>query len=367
MAAKDTKTDITGSGASREIVLEQLVQQQLKPFVKKIDAEAYYAAAYLQALGEHGFLRSQQLSAVEVLYGESRLVEETAKTCMTTSFNLWCQLAILTYVRNCDNSYLRSEMLPLLENGTMLGGTGLSNPMKYYAGLEKLNLKADHVSDGYRVTGQLGSVSNIGPGHWFAFIADVSENRRVMALVPCDRQGMKLKEKAEYLGVNGSATYSCQFNDVLIPQDWVLSEHADDFVKKIRLPFVAYQIPLGLGVISESIRAIENARDRQSGCNSYLNIQADELQRGFIELREQFYTFIQSPNFLNEWEKLLQIRLETAYLTLKAVHGCMLHQGSSAYLQQSDASRRLREAYFLANLTPTVKHLEKLLQSLNCQ
>jgi hypothetical protein len=30
-------------------------------------------------------------------------------------------------------------------------------------------------------------------------------------------------------------------------------------------------------------------------------------------------------------------------------------------LQQSDPSRRLRESYFLANLTPTVKHLEKVL------
>lgn len=51
-------------------------------------------------------------------------------------------------------------------------------------------------------------------------------------------------------------------------------------------------------------------------------------------------------------------------MTLRAVQADMLHQGGSAYLQASDPSRRLREAYFLANLTPTVRHLEKLLQQM---
>ncbi|GLH62973.1 ABC transporter substrate-binding protein [Parageobacillus sp. G301] len=58
---------------------------------------------------------------------------------------------------------------------------------------------------------------------------------------------------------------------------------------------------------------------------------------------------------------LYRIRLNVTYLTLKAVHGSMLHHGGAGYLQQSDPSRRLRESYFLANLTPTVKHLEKVL------
>ncbi|MFE4240605.1 hypothetical protein [Peribacillus butanolivorans] len=39
----------------------------------------------------------------------------------------------------------------------------------------------------------------------------------------------------------------------------------------------------------------------------------------------------------------------------------MMHNGSAGYLKDSAPSRRLREAYFFANLTPTVKHLEKVL------
>jgi hypothetical protein len=65
-------------------------------------------------------------------------------------------------------------------------------------------------------------------------------------------------------------------------------------------------------------------------------------------------------NKLN-FKEVANIRLEIVYLTLEAVQTSMLHHGSGGYLKDSQPSRRLREAYFFANLTPTVKHLEKVL------
>jgi alkylation response protein AidB-like acyl-CoA dehydrogenase len=347
--------------ADRSIILDDLVKQQLKPFVKKIDAEAYYARDYLLSLGKSGFLSSEQLSDIEIRLNGVTLVEETAKSCMTTAFNLWCHLAALTYLRTSDNMYLRETVLPQLENGERLGATGLSNPMKYFAGLEKLHLKAERVDGGYSVTGQLGAVSNLGPDHWFGVVAQAEGDQRVIALVSCEVEGLELKEKVGYLGLNGSATYSCKFSEVFIPDEWVIAEHADSFVQQIRPNFVVYQIPLGLGIISESIQGIEQARNRQCGCNSYLKIQKDDLETEYEELRERFYRLIGNSDLNSQLELLLRTRLDTAYLTLKAVHACMLHQGGAAYIQNSDASRRLREAYFLANLTPTIKHLEKVL------
>ena len=37
-----------------------------------------------------------------------------------------------------------------------------------------------------------------------------------MGFVSCDAEGLQ-KEKVDYLGINGSATYACSFNDVFIP------------------------------------------------------------------------------------------------------------------------------------------------------
>ena len=45
--------------------------------------------------------------------------------------------------------------------------------MKFYAGLEKLQLTAKTVQGGYLVSGVLPSVSNLGEDHWFGFVAGV--------------------------------------------------------------------------------------------------------------------------------------------------------------------------------------------------
>jgi hypothetical protein len=339
-------------------ILDNLIQEQLKPFVRRIDSEAYYAESFLKSIAKAGFLDSR--NGVDYAK-EVRVVEETAKVCMTTAFNLWCHLASLTYIRNSENAYLMTEILPQLENGGILGGTGLSNPMKYYAGLEALHLRAKKDNGGYIVNGQLPSVSNLGTDHWFGIIAEVGPDQRIMAVVPCNAKGLTLKAKLEYLGVNGSATYSCDFGGVTIPDKWIVSEDVDKFIVAIRPAFVLYQIPLGLGVTESSIASIRQVCNKQGGCNNFLPIQPEELENELETIRTKVCELAAGQDLLEQWHELLQLRLRVAYLTSKAAHGSMLHQGGAGYLKYSAPSRRLRESYFLLNLTPTVKHLEKML------
>lgn len=339
--------------------LENLINEELKPYVKKIDTEAYYAERFLKKLGEAGLFSSMKKSQKQYLLDEMYVVKETAKVCMTTAFCLWCHLAALTYVRRTKNEKLKNEMLSSLEKGEILAGTGLSNPMKFYAGLEKLHLSAEPVPGGFCVSGVLPSVSNLGENHWFGFVAGVNEEQQIMGFVPCHAEGLKLKEKVDYLGINGSATYACSFNQVFVPDKWVLSGNAKTFVEEIRPSFLSYQIPLGLGVIQASITSIEKVCQKQNGCNQFLTKQPEELRASEQEIQQKIQDLFngEGPTF----KDLARIRLETAYLTLEAVQASMLHNGSAGYLKDSAPSRRLREAYFFANLTPTIKHLEKVL------
>lgn len=346
--------------AARENLLNELIDSTLKPVVKKVDSEAYYPRDYLTNLGKYGLLPSHRLSEPAIVAGGVRLVEETSKVCMTTGFNLWCHLTASTYLRKSANPYLKANVLPLLENGEMLGGTGLSNPMKYYAGLEKLCLKARRSGEGYTISGVLPSVSNLGPDHGFGVIAAVDDDTRIMAFIRCSSEGLTLREKVHYIGINGSATYSCEFDEVYVPDEWIIAEQADEFVAAIRPAFLMYQIPLGLGVTAASIQSMHKVSERQGGCCSYIGVQPDDLERELVPLRDAAYKLASSENLSELWPDAVRVRLEVTYLTLKAVQTCMLHYGGAGYLQYSTPSRRLREAYFLSNLTPTVKHLEKM-------
>ena len=344
----------------REVaLLENIINEELKPYVKRIDAEAYYAESYLRKLGEAGFLSSENKSKKDTIMDEMYLVEETAKVCMTTAFCLWCHLAALTYVRNTKNEKLKNELLPALESGEILAGTGLSNPMKFYAGLEKLHLSAKKVEGGYLVSGVLPSVSNLGKGHSFGFVAGLNDTEQIMGIVSCDVEGLQLKEKVDYLAINGSATYACSFKDVFIPNENILSEDAGAFIEVIRPAFLLYQIPLGLGVTQASIESIEKVCQRQNGCNQYLKNRPEDLRQEEEKIQVKIQTLFDQEHV--SFKEIAAIRLQSAYLTLEAVQASMLHNGSAGYLQNCAPSRRLREAYFFANLTPTIKHLEKVL------
>jgi len=340
--------------------LEKIIEKELKPFVRKIDSEAFYAKNYLKRLGEEGIFLSEGKTARERLLAELSAVEETAKVCMTTAFCLWCHLAGLTYVRATENAVLKAKLLPLLEKGAVLGATGLSNAMKYYAGLEELRLRAKPVSGGYIFSGTLPAVSNLCQHHWFGVIARTDSGGEIMAMLPFSINGLKKRQRMEFFAANGSATYTCQFDDIFVPAEWVLSENAARFVEQIRPAFVTYQIPIGFGVVEASIAAIEKARQRQNGCNRYLKKQPEELRAALDGLRARLENLLADEPL--DWRKAAELRLDTAYLTLDAVQAAMLHNGSAGYLRDSEPARRLREAYFYANLTPTIKHLEKLLR-----
>jgi len=342
-------------------ILESILQNGLKPFVKRIDEEGYYHQEFLRGLGKAGFFRSEGWNSANVLNREINLVGETAKYCMTTAFNIWCHLASLTYIRLTENTDLRNRMLTRLENGEILGATGLGNPMKYYAGLEKLHLTAVGVEGGWLISGTLPAVSNMGADNWFGVIAQVNDDQRIMAYVPGNAENLTLKPKMEYLGLNGSATYTCQFDNVFVPNGDIISVDADTFVPSIRPYFVAYQIPLAIGVTEAAIDSIEQASDKQGGSNQFLPIQGRDLLEGLQTLRTDFDRLTNQDDWKSQWMSLLNLRLQGVELTATAVHANMLHQGGSAYLMTSGPSRRLREFYFLANLTPTVRHLGKML------
>lgn len=343
--------------------IESIIKEDLKPHVGKIDSEAYYAKEYLLNLGKNG--QFNDCHALARLKREVQAVQKTSEVCMTTGFSLWCHLAVLTYLRHTDNEYLKKEVLPKLENGEILGGTGLSNPLKYFSGLEPLHLKAVRKKGGYLINGNLASVSNLDDDHWFGIIASVGDSQEIMALIPCNAEGLTLKEKADYIGVNGSATYACKFNNVFVPDEWIISFLVKKFVDMIRPTFVLYQIPLGLGVTSAAIQSMKKAPKKQGGINRFLEVQPEDIEIRYNALKQKLASLMEENNLKHHEEEIMQLRLEAARLTMEAVHGDMLHYGGAAYLKKSHPSRRLRESYFLLNLTPTVKHLEKMLSDWN--
>ena len=57
---------------------------------------------------------------------------------------------------------------------------------------------------------------------------------------------------------------------------------------------------------------------------------------------------------------VLDVRTQGAMLALRATQAALLHQGAKGYVMTAAPQRRLREAQFVAIVTPAIKHLRYL-------
>jgi alkylation response protein AidB-like acyl-CoA dehydrogenase len=103
--------------------------------------------------------------------------------------------------------------------------------------------------------------------------------------------------------------------------------------------------------------------DRTHGhVNRFLDVQADALEAELDAARAATYALaekIERDGSAPHVRATLELRLAGSELSLKAANAAMLHLGAKGYLSNNAAQRRLREAYFIAIVTPAIKHLRK--------
>ncbi len=348
-----------------------VVRGDLAPLVKAIDKEHFYPADVLRKLGGAGAYTSHVTAltggALD-LTASIKAMSIVGRECLSTAFCVWCQSTFAWYADNTENSALRDRYAAAGGSGRQLGGTGLSNPMKAFFEIEKVRLKGTRVAGGYVVRGMLPWVSNLGPDHVFGTIFETEDPtpKRVMVMIPCDHPGVSIVPTGEHLALDGTGTYSVQIRDAFLGDDLVLADPAEPYVKKVRQGFILLQMGMAFGVIRGCIDIQRQMQPSLGHVNKYLDDQPDELEAALEAAEAECWDLAQAP--LDEsdgrWRRTLEARLKGADLSLRAAQAAMLFSGARGYVEAGAAQRRLREAYFVAIVTPATKQLKKMLADL---
>ncbi len=351
-------------------------REKLASQVKDIDLKGKYPQEFMHQIGllggfaqtvpqEYGGITGDVKTALKV-------IETVSETCLSTGFISWCQIATAWYIQNGESEYLKKEFLPDIATGKAMAGTGLSNPMKHFAGIEKIALFATKTNGGYLVKGMLPWVSNLGKGHYLAIAAKITNSDDyLMALVNESFSGLTFKCNAHFIGLEGTGTYSCVFRDVFIPDEWVLAAPCEDYVNRIKPGFILTQVGMGLGLVKSCLELIERSDRLLGKVNCYLDDCLEDIDRDLGEARRKAYDL--ADEIVNQQSQLdseflaavIQSRLTASELSLRASQAAMLHAGARAYLKGSPQERKLREAYFVAIVTPAIKQLKKMLYKLS--
>lgn len=215
--------------------VSEVIASDLRPNVSEIDLGGVYPETFMRRLGETG---AYTQSTPESLGGAGtgvaetiRVIEEVSKTCMSTGFCVWCQTVLGWYVQNGRSEYLRREVLPEVISGRALAGTGLSNPMKHFAGIERIKINATPTDGGYIFDGSIPWVSNVGESHYFAVVANCEQTGDyIMAVVRGDASGITLGDGGHFIALEGSSTMSVRLKDVYVPDENILADPAGPYV-----------------------------------------------------------------------------------------------------------------------------------------
>jgi len=120
---------------------------------------------------------------------------------------------------------------------------------------------------------------------------------------------------------------------------------------------------MALGLIRDCIEIMKSLRPSLGHINSYLDRQPEDFEASLAADEAEAMALAATPYDTSGdyWERVISIRLRLGEASVAAANGAMLHCGARGYLKSHRAQRRLREAYFVAIVTPATKQLRKML------
>ncbi len=380
-AAPNTASDMCAMAArlgAGDRVIEQvreLVDKRLAPRVLDVDLQARYPEDLLRDIGMAGGYRGAASPACGGnglgLRHVVEVMEEVSRECLSTGFMIWCQTACARYIDLSDNAWVKERYLPRIVSGELLAGTGLSNTLKSADTIEDHRLSARRAEGGYVVNGVLPWVSNLGPEHVFATGcpvrgADGEEQGLAFVLVECNQPGFRLVDCAHFIGLDGTRTLACQFKECFIADAMVLAQpgRSAAYLARIKPGMILAQMGMGLGLIDGCALLMDQANRTHGHVNRYLDDQVGDIVEALEEARAATYELCDAVEADADGGAryglaVLKLRLAGGELSVRAAHAAMLHQGAKGYLVRNAAQRRLREAYFVAIVTPAIKHLRR--------
>jgi alkylation response protein AidB-like acyl-CoA dehydrogenase len=352
--------------------IRAIARGELSPLVQQIDANGLYPEQVLRRFGEAGAF-SAHLPGYDNrepnLGAAIAMMSLAGEYCLSTAFCMWCQDALGWYIYTSDNGALKQHLGAHVATGDALGGTGLSNPMKSFFGIERLKLKGRRVPGGFRVTGALPWVSNLGPDHYFGSIFELDDDpgRRVMAVFGCSDAGVTIVQNDHFVALEGTRTFTVQLRDVFVPELMVLADPIDGYIPRIRSGFILLQAGMAVGLIRSCIELMRQMQAPLGHVNRFLELQPDDFAAKLDALEREVLALSATPFETQKdyWRRVIQARLEAGELSVAAAHHAMLHCGARGYVATGAAQRKLRESYFVAIVTPATKQLRKMLSDLD--
>ena len=260
------------------------------------------------------------------------------------------------------NKALGDELLPALLSGRLAGATGLSNAMKFLAGLEPLQVTAEQDGETLTLNGKMPWVTNLRPqGFHVAAVVDHSDGGVRVVSLAHDDAGLMRSRDLSLLALRSSNTAAIALADVQIKAERILHSNAQEWLPRVRPAFTGLQCGMSIGLAR---RALAEARNASVTGRAVLAEPLLETEQKLDHAENCLFAGLRSRTFEADAVPLFELRIALAEIVSVALSLELQAAGGRAYLLESGRgfARRLREAAFIPVVTPSVVQLKTVLQ-----
>lgn len=331
-----------------------------------VDTGAVPAAEILPRLASAGLVRAgvpveKDGTGGDIVDGIAAIAA-VAEESLAAAFILWGQRTYVEYLLQSPNRVLETQQLGHILDGQVAGATGLSNAMKFLAGLEPLQIVAEADGDDLILNGKMPWVTNLRrDGFHVAAAVDQADGGPAMVVtVSHDDEGLVRSDDLQLMGMCSSDTAALTLTNVRIPRERIFSDNAGQWLPKVRPAFAGLQCGMSIGLAR---RALSEAGKIAGAGRSVLGEPTAHLIQRLDRAEARMYEGLRSQEFETNAVPLFEIRIELAEIVAEAVSLELQASGGKAYLAGPGRSfaRRWREAAFVPLITPSLVQLKAAL------
>jgi len=342
------------------------------PLVAWLDAEAHGLDAgatspsvLLPQLAEAGVFSvgvTEALGGAGGSLGDAvEAVAAVSERSLAAGFVFWGHRTYIEYLLQSPTASLRERLLPKLLDGRVAGATGLSNAMKFLAGLEELQVAARADGGPIRLDGKLPWVTNLrAEGFHVAAAVSRPDGGAFVASIAHDRPGVARSPDLELMAMRSTSTAAIKLDDVAIDADEVIAPDAQSWLPAVRPAFLGLQIGMSIGLARRSLR---EAQEAAGAGRHVLGPALDDVAERLDGQTRALLKGLSENAFLRHAAELFRIRIALAEIAHEAVGLELQASGGKCYLTKPGEgfARRWREAAFLPVITPSLVQLKAAL------
>jgi citronellyl-CoA dehydrogenase len=342
--------------------IAQFIDKEINPYADQWEEEGIFPAHELfKKMGNLGLLgisRSEEFGGMGLDYSYQVVFAEELGRIRTggvgMAIGVQTDMATPALAKHGSDELRREFLIPAIA-GDMVCSIAVSEP---HAGSDVAAIKTTAKKDGddYIINGTKMWITNSTQADFICLLANTSDEGRhankSLIVVPMNLPGISLSEKLNKLGQRSSDTAQIFFDDVRVPQRYLIGQEGAGFryqmeqFQEERLYAMASNLKMMEFVIDDTI---EYTRQRQAFGKSILDNQVvhfrlAELQTEVECLRALTYSAVEG--YINGQDVTLKAsmgKLKAGRLTREVTDSCLQYWGGMGYMWDSSVARAYRD------------------------